>query len=115
VTVLPVAAGDLRLTAGKSRFTYYVLAFQREAPSDIDGSLEHSFDPAAPAISLGGVPLVDDLNGASVQVQINRGSWLRDRAQGLLLLHLLNTVPYQAEVVPMDVAFRRIFFPVVEH
>jgi subtilisin family serine protease len=115
VTVLPVAAGDLRLTAGKSRFTYYVLAFQREAPGDIDGSLEHSFDPAAPAISLSGVPLVNDLNGASVQVRINRGSWLRDRAQGLLLLHLLNTVPYQAEVVPMDVAFRRIFFPVVDH
>jgi hypothetical protein len=114
VLVLPVAAGDLRLTAGKSRFTYYVLAFQREAPSDIDGSLEHSFDAAAPAISLG-VPLVDDLNGASVQVQINRGSWLRDRAQGLLLLHLLNTVPNQAEVVSMDVAFRRIFFPVLEH
>jgi hypothetical protein len=114
VLVLPVAAGDLRLTAGKSRFTYYVLAFQREAPSDIDSSLEHSFDPAAPALSLGGVPLVGDLNGASAQVRINRGSWLRDRAQGLLLLHLLNTVPYQAEVVPIDVAFRRVFFPVLE-
>src|SRR5262249_55428889 len=112
--VLPVAAGDLGLTPGKSRFDYYVLAFQRDNPGEIDGSGKHSFDPAAPALSLGGTPLIDDLNGASAQVRLNKASWLRDGTQGLLLVHELNAAPYQAETVPVEVAFKQLFLPVVE-
>jgi subtilisin family serine protease len=112
VLVLPVAAGDLKLTAGNSRFDYYVLAFQRENPGDIDSSSLHSFDAAAPALSLGGIPRIDDLSGAMAQMRVNRASWLRDRAQGLLLLHELNITTYQAETVPVDVAFYRALLPV---
>ncbi len=32
---------------------------------------------------------------------------MRDEAQGLLLLHELNAVPTQAEVVPVTVGFRQ--------
>jgi len=113
VLVLPVSAGNLGLVAGKSRFDYYVLSFQRETLGDIDGTGLHSFDPAAPALSLGGAPLIDDLNGALAPVRINRASWLLNEARGLLLLHELNAAPYQAEVVPVAVTFRQVFLPVV--
>jgi hypothetical protein len=113
VLVLPVAAGDLGLAPGKSRFSYSMFAFQRETAGPSDGTDIHTFDPAAPALSLGGAPLLDDLNGRSAALWINRGSWLRDEAQGLLLLHELNAAPDQAEMVPVEVAFHRLFAPVV--
>jgi hypothetical protein len=90
------------------------VTLQRDSPGDIDSSSVHSFDPAAPALHLGSAPLIDDLDGASAQVRINRASWLRDNTQGLLLLHELNAAPYQAEDVPVAVTFRRVFLPVVD-
>jgi subtilisin family serine protease len=113
IMVLPVSAGDLHLTAGKSRFSYRVFAFQREYAGVSDGTYKHSFDPAAPALLVGGGPLLDEQNGTSSQVRINRESWLRDQAQGLLLLHTLNAAPQQAEEVPVAVSFYRAFLPVV--
>jgi subtilisin family serine protease len=111
--VLPVAAGDLGLKSGRSRFSYLMFAFQRENFGPSDGSRVHSFDPAAPALSLGGPPLLDDRNGVSAQLRINRGSWLRDQAEGLLLLHELNAAPAQAEEVVVAVEMYRTLLPVV--
>jgi hypothetical protein len=111
--VLPVAARDLGLRAGKSRFDYWVIALQREIGGIADVSMLHTFDPAAPALSLGGPPVVDDQNGVSAQLRLNRGSWLRDQAQGLLLLHELNAAPAQAEKVTVNVGVYRGILPVV--
>jgi hypothetical protein len=110
--VLPVAARDLGLRAGKSRFTYQVIALQRETSGISDVSVLHTFDPAAPALSLGGPPILDDQNGVSAQLRMNRGSWLRDQSQGLLLLHELNAAPAQAERVPVNVGVYRTALPV---
>jgi hypothetical protein len=109
--VLPVAAGDLGLKPGKSRINYQVIAYAREVLGPSDFSTVHSFDPAAPALSLGAAPLIDGANGTSAQVRINRTSWMRDEVQGVLLLHELNAAPTQAEVVPVTVGFRQTFLP----
>jgi hypothetical protein len=111
--VLPVAARDLGLRAGKSRFDYWVIALQRETGGIADVSVLHTFDPAAPALSLGGPPILDDQNGVSGLLRINRGSWLRDQAQGLLLLHELNAALAQSEKVTVNVGVYRAALPVV--
>jgi hypothetical protein len=111
--VLPVTAGDLGLKPGRSRFRYFMFAFHRDVAGPSDASRTHTFDPAAPALSLGGPPLLDDQNGVSAPLRINRGSWLRDQAQGLLLLHELNGAPTQAEDVPVNVEVYRRLLPVV--
>jgi subtilisin family serine protease len=110
--VLPVTAGDLGLKPGKSRFRYFMFAFQREVAGPSDGSRIHTFDPAAPALSLGGPPVLDDQNGVSAQLRINRGSWLRDEVQGLLLLHELNAALTQAEEVRVNVGVYRAVLPI---
>jgi subtilisin family serine protease len=111
--VLSATAGELGLRAGKSRFNYAIYAFQREAGGLTDFTSTYSFDPAAPALSLGASPRLDDLNASSATVRLNRASWLVDRPQGLLLLHELNSTAEQAELVPVDVALHQQFMPVV--
>jgi subtilisin family serine protease len=110
--VLPATAGDLGLRPGRSRFRYFMFTFQREVAGPSDGSRTHTFDPAAPALSLGGSPVLDDQNGVSAQLRLNRGSWLRDQVQGLLLLHELNAALTQAEEVEVNVGVYRAVLPI---
>ncbi|HEX5691186.1 MAG TPA: S8 family serine peptidase [Roseiflexaceae bacterium] len=112
VMVLSAKAGEFGLTSGKSRFRYSMVAFQRENSYSGDYTATYSFDPAAPALSLGGVPAIDDLNGASAMVRVNRASWIVDAPQGLLLLHELNGILAQSELVPVAVELHRQFMPV---
>lgn len=113
VIVLPVRAWDLGLRPGRSRFTYVVEVYTRELIGVGDISYTHSYDPAIPAISLGGPPVFNAAPGTAVQLQINRGGWLHNQAKGLLLLHELNATTMQSEVVPLDVEVNRSFLPVV--
>jgi hypothetical protein len=113
VLVLPATAGEFGLTPGKSRFSYSIFAFQRETAGPSDATDTHSFDPAAPALSLNGSPLLAARDGVSATVRLDRASWLRDEAQGLLLLHELNSPDDQAERMLVEVALHRQFAPVI--
>ncbi|GIV97869.1 MAG: hypothetical protein KatS3mg057_2526 [Herpetosiphonaceae bacterium] len=115
VLVLPATAGNLGLTEGNSRFNYYVVTYQRETTGVSDISAIHTFDPAAPALDAGGgdAPVWLDLDGETIPVELNRGSWLIDQPLGLLLLHHFNVPAKQAEVVNVTVdGFERIYLPI---
>jgi subtilisin family serine protease len=102
VVVLPVAASDLGLKSGSSRFKFY---FNRNGTQ-----VHHSFDPAQPGLSFGGdfavagsgQPIFPDLPGEQIQVSYDQTSYSTDGASGILLLHHHNGAGNRAEVLPVE-------------
>jgi subtilisin family serine protease len=98
--VLPVAASDLGLTSGNSRFSFY---FNRESGTQVT----HTFDPAGAGLSFGGPfavagsgqPIFPDLPGQFIQVGYNQAAYTTDNASGILLLHHHNGAGSHAETI----------------
>ena len=103
VIVLPVAASDLGLTSGNSRFSFY---FNRESGTQVT----HTFDPANAGLSFGGPfavagsgqPIFPDLPGQLIQVSYNQAAYTTDGAAGILLLHHHNGAGNHAEVLTTE-------------
>jgi subtilisin family serine protease len=100
VIVLPVAASDLGLADGKSRFSFY---FGRTTGTQV----VHSFDPAHPGLFFGGPfavagsgqPIFPDLTSQFIQVGYSQSDYTTDNAEGILLLHHHNGAGSHAESI----------------
>jgi subtilisin family serine protease len=103
VLILPVAASDLGLTSGSSRFKFY---FNRTTGTQV----VHSFDPAHPGLSFGGTvavagsgqPIFPDLPSQVIQVSYSEPDYTTDGAAGILLLHHHNGAGSHAEAIAME-------------
>jgi len=104
VMVLPVRASDLGITtAANSRFNYRVQTFQRGVLIDQTPTL--SYDLAAPGLDTSSTSLEPfiyfDRPATSFPVAYNSPAYAANQSQGLLLLHLHNQTPAQAQVLPV--------------
>ncbi len=97
---LPVYAADLGLTAGNSRFNYYVTSiwFDEEI---LDSTDWLSYDPAAPGFD----PVVsnfetnfwEDLPGSSIDVNYNMANFAANHSLGLAVFHFHNGLDNRVE------------------
>ncbi len=103
VVILPVAASDLGLAGGKSKFDFY---FNRT----VGAQAVHSFDPVHPGLSFGGafavagsgLPVFPDLPSQSVQVSYSQSDYTADKAAGILLLHHHNGAGSHAQSIATE-------------
>jgi subtilisin family serine protease len=119
VLVLPVYAGDLGLTAGRSKFRYRVLSYALGYLVDQTDWI--TFDAAHPVLDaasfgLGGEPFFAD--GTSVMVKADASAaaangYLPLNHAKLLLLHHFNTAGSRFDVVDIQFA-PRFFQPVLQ-
>lgn len=114
VMMLPVAAADLGLTSADDTFTYRVVSRSRdnelrnlpataEDESIVDQTPRLTYTPGRPGLDLtggaAGLPLFLDLPGNTIPVRFFASSFNASNSLGVLLLHHLNTVESQAEIV----------------
>jgi len=105
--VMQVAASDLGLTPGNSRFSYFIDSFTREG-GFIEESPVLSFDAGHPGLDLTGgapgVPIWSDRNGDSIDVAYpSLAAYEAAGSQGVLLLHLQNGSGNRDQVLPITV------------
>jgi hypothetical protein len=126
VIILPVAAADLGLTAGNSRFNYHVRTLSLDDPGNeegfsgaIEGEVDHTsrltYDAARPGLDTSGgeagAPVYEDLPGETISVKYNAATFLRAGSQGLLLFHHHNREGDRVEV--LDLQGTTLYLPLI--
>ncbi|HEX2911764.1 MAG TPA: S8 family serine peptidase [Chloroflexia bacterium] len=109
VLLLPVQAGDIGLTAGNTKFRYYINSFSSTIGGQLVDSTSTSiktYDIANPGLDFTGAgnlitgePVFSDMPSNTIPVTFNQANFNANGSQGVLLLHHFNTIGNQAQAL----------------